>query len=120
MHNLSQRVARLRPRRRPDDLLPEQDDAQPAPRHTAGSSNSAAVPDEGTGGISDPELVVSGRRAGMYLVTDGAGREVARIRGDQVVGFTTEYGGRLRWFEDLEEARRAVAADRGHTRTDIA
>jgi hypothetical protein len=44
----------------------------------------------------------------MYVVTDASGVEVGRIRGDYVVGFTTEYGGRLRWFEDLDAAHQAV------------
>jgi hypothetical protein len=47
----------------------------------------------------------------MYLVTDASGLEVGRIRGDYVVGFTTEFGGRMRWFEDLETARLAVVEE---------
>ena len=54
-------------------------------------------------------LFVTQRRGGYQPVVDAAGAEVARIRGDYVVGFTTEIQGRQRWFEDLDGAIAAVA-----------
>jgi hypothetical protein len=65
-------------------------------------STSEAQPEEGG-------LHVAHRRAGYQPVMDSAGAEVARIRGDYVVGFTTEIQGRQRWFEDLDGAIAAVA-----------
>ena len=67
-----------------------------------------APPPVGSDLTDEDGLQVQSRRAGMYVVTDASGVEVGRIRGDYVVGFTTEYGGRLRWFEDLDAARQAV------------
>ena len=106
MLKLTQRVLRRRPRG---------GEGAPATGHAAGDQP-AQDPSAGGGTTSgtvagDPDLSVKSRRAGMFLVTDGEGREVARIRGDYVVGFTTDHGGRLRWFEDLERARLAIQAD---------
>jgi len=72
------------------------------------AGEAGAPPPVGSGLTDEDGLKVQARRAGMYVVTDASGVEVGRIRGDYVVGFTTDYGGRLRWFEDLDAARQAV------------
>jgi hypothetical protein len=78
----------------------EPEAVEPATDHSPADGGAADLDDDG--------LRVQSRRAGMYLVTDASGVEVGRIRGDYVVGFTTEHDGRMRWFEDLETARHAV------------
>ena len=112
---LSKRVARLRPRRSAEHtavLARDDSGDQFGPEHPAALADGRAG-DDSEVGSSEVDVTVSGRRAGMYIVSDAAGREVARIRGDYVVGFTLEHGGRTQSFGDLEEARRAVAADGG-------
>lgn len=106
MLKLTERVLRRRPRGgegapATGQAAGDQPAHDPSTGHGATTGTAAGVPD----------LSVQARRAGMFLVTDSEGREVARIRGDYVVGFTTEHGGRLRWFEDLEQARLAIQAD---------
>ena len=106
MLKLTERVLRRRPRG---------DEGARATGHAAGDQPAQGPPAGGgatAGTVSGgSDLSVQARRAGMFLVTDSEGREVARIRGDYVVGFTTDHGGRLRWFEDLERARLAIQAD---------
>ena len=106
MLKLTERVLRRRPRG---------GERAPATGHAAGDqpAQDPAARGGATAGTvaGDPDLSVQARRAGMFLVTDSEGREVARIRGDYVVGFTTEHQGRPRWFEDLEQARLAIQAD---------
>jgi hypothetical protein len=85
-----------------------------APQPTDAAPPVAVLPDQPAQGTSEaqPEdeiLHVAHRRAGYQPVVDAAGAEVARIRGDYVVGFTTEIQGRQRWFEDLDGAIAAVA-----------
>ncbi|HEX5524188.1 MAG TPA: hypothetical protein VFX53_12135, partial [Pedococcus sp.] len=105
MLKLTERVLRREPRG--SDGAPAAGDAtggQPEQDPAAGGATARSAAD-------DSGLSVQARRAGMFLVTDSEGREVARIRGDYVVGFSTDHQGRLRRFEDLESARLAIQAD---------
>lgn len=106
MLKLTERVLRRGPRG--GDGAPAAGDAtggQPEQDPAAGGGATARS------AADDSGLSVQARRAGMFLVTDSEGREVARIRGDYVVGFSTDHQGRLRRFEDLESARLAIQAD---------
>lgn len=89
---------------------PQQPSSREAPE-AVGTVEAVAPPPVGSDLTDEDGLKVQARRAGMYVVTDASGVEVGRIRGDYVVGFTTEYGGRLRWFEDLDAARQAVVEE---------
>lgn len=105
MLKLTERVLRRRPRG---------GEGASAAGHAAGDQPQDPCAGGGatTGAVAGNfDLSVQARRAGMFLVTDSEGRDVARIRGDYVVGFTTDHLGRLRWFEDLESARLAIQAD---------
>ena len=55
-----------------------------------------------------PRIV--GLRAGVYLITDSKGRRLGTIRGDFGIGFTVEYRQTSGWYESLDAAQVAVAA----------
>jgi hypothetical protein len=61
--------------------------------------------------VDPASVLVTSRRAGMYVLTDGTGRQVGTIRGDYVIGFTARYFGLTRWFTDLDHAKTAIAEE---------
>lgn len=113
MSTLRGRVGLTRPGRRTGNgaVRSGTEPQQPSSREAPEAVGAVAPPLVGSDLTDEDGLKVQARRAGMYVVTDASGVEVGRIRGDYVVGFTTEYGGRLRWFEDLDAARQAVVEE---------
>jgi hypothetical protein len=66
-------------------------------------------------GLAGPEgagvagLLITRRRAGLYVLSDVSGEVVGHISGDYVVGFTAEYHGASELYEDLEDAKATIA-----------
>ena len=113
MSTLRRRVGLTRPGRRIAHGAVRQgtEPQQPSAPEAVEAVEAVAPPPVGSDLTDEDGLKVQARRAGVYVVTDGSGLAVGRIRGDYVVGFTTEYGGRLRWFEDLDAAHQAVVEE---------
>jgi hypothetical protein len=111
MRVLSQRVSKLRSRK---------GSVEPRPDPHGGTDDAGACPtrpDEAAGGSDgtvpaaiDPDaLVITRRRAGLYALSDAEGHVIGRIYGDYVVGFTAQYGSQTHLFEDIDDAKAAIA-----------
>lgn len=130
MRALSQRVSRARSRGRSIDLRPDSHEAEVRAGDTAPTSTapSTATPPAGRedplGRHSDaphevePDaLVITRRRAGLYALSDAEGNTIGQIYGDYVVGFTARYGSQTHLFEDIDDAKAAIAELHAHERS---
>jgi hypothetical protein len=115
MRALSQRVSKIRSRARsgePRAGLP----ATSEPAGGSASKSSSAPSDETVGRHSavldevEPDaLVITRRRAGLYALSDAEGNTIGQIYGDYVVGFTAQYGSQTHLFDDIDDAKAAIA-----------
>lgn len=113
MRALSQRVSKIRSRARSGE--PRADfHAAPEAGGRAESSTArseepvgrhSAVPDK----VETDALVITRRRAGLYALSDAEGHTIGQIYGDYVVGFTAQYGNQTHLFDDIDDAKAAIA-----------
>lgn len=112
MRVLSQRVSKLRSRRSSVELQPDPlgatdggEAATSSTRPDDSVDGDSAVPEE----IAPDALVITRRRAGLYALSDAEGQVIGRIYGDYVVGFTAQYGSETHLFDDIDDAKAAIA-----------
>jgi hypothetical protein len=119
MRALSKKVSRIRSRARSSE---PRADLHAAPE-TAGdrtadrsADSSAARPEEPVARhatvpaeVEPDALVITRRRAGLYALSDAEGHTIGQIYGDYVVGFTARYGSQTHLFDDIDDAKAAIA-----------
>lgn len=113
MRTLSQRVSKIRSRARSGELRA---DLHAAPEAGGRAESSTARSEEPVGRHSavpeevEPDaLVITRRRAGLYALSDAEGHTIGQIYGDYVVGFTAQYGNQTHLFDDIDDAKAAIA-----------
>jgi hypothetical protein len=116
MRALSQRVSRIRSRARssepgtglypapgPTGDLAAESPPEPQPEESPGSHSAVSAD------VDPDALVITRRRAGLYALSDAEGHTIGQIYGDYVVGFTARYGTHSQLFDDIDDAKAAIA-----------